>query len=138
MTALSADRETARKDAGLKSYPVAGSTTIYKGGMVCIDADGYAIPAADTAGLKFAGVAYEQADNASGSDGDEDVRVFDEGYFKLAASSIAQTQVGDEMYVVDDQTFDETTSNSVSCGKLVEYVSATEGWLDIGAGVRKL
>ena len=41
------------------------------------------------------------------------------------------TQINDDMYSVDDQTFDETTTNSIKVGKLAKYVSATEGWLDI-------
>jgi hypothetical protein len=39
------------------------------------------------------------------------------------------------MYVVDDQTFDDDSTNKVPAGILVEYVSATSGWIDVGPAV---
>jgi hypothetical protein len=136
--ALSADRNTTYRDGIELEFPVKAATKIYAGSMVCVGAaDGYAIPAADAAGNIFVGVAVEQADNSSGANAAINVRVRRKGVFDFAASSILQAHVGDVMYVVDDQTFDETTpGNSVVAGILVKYVSATRGWIDIEAGVR--
>jgi hypothetical protein len=39
--------------------------------------------------------------------------------------------VGSMMYVKDDQTFDNTSNNLVACGRLVKYLSATKGQIDI-------
>jgi len=130
--ALSADRRTEYKVGVEIAFPVAAATTIYGGAMVCVDANGYAVPAADTAGLKFVGVARENVDNSGGANGDKSVIVRRKGVFRFKATSITQAMVGDTMYAVDDETFDETVTNSVAVGKLVEYVSATDGWIDIG------
>ena len=130
MTVLSAGRQTARKETGLKSYKVAASATIYQGGGVCINTDGYAVPAADSAGFKSVGIAEEGVDNSSGGAGDLSVLV-QEGLFLLIATSITQAMVGEVMYWADDQTFDDASTNMVVAGILEEYVSATSGWVRI-------
>lgn len=128
------------------NIPVDGGSTIYAGSLVAINAAGFAIPATDTAGLKFAGVALMQADNANGSDGDLSIRVRTEGMFELVGSGLAQSQVGDPVYVVDDETvgpFAEV-SNYVPAGRLIKYISATRGivkisrdaFLDAGVCIR--
>ncbi len=131
MTALTATRNTRSQGVGLKHYPVAATTTIYKGGMVCIDADGYAVPAADTSGLSNCiGVAHEDVDNSGGVDGDLNVRVELGRVHLLVATSITQAMVGDNMYVVDDQTFDDVDpGNSIRAGILMQFVSTTSGWI---------
>ena len=56
--ALTADRETARKDGVLIAVPMhKDPQTIYKGSLVMLDANGIAISGADTTGCQFAGVA---------------------------------------------------------------------------------
>lgn len=130
MAAATKDRNTELKvDLGLKSYPVKASTKIYKGTLVAIDSAGYAIPAADAASNRVVGVADAQADNSSGANGDINLKVRT-GVAKFTASSITQAMVGQIMYVVDDQTFDEALgTNGVKAGRLLEFISATEGWL---------
>jgi len=133
MTALSVDRNTTYREGLDLEIPVYRAVKIFAGSMVCINSAGYAVPAANASGNKFAGVALHQADNSSGSDGDINIIVRTEGVFEFAASSIAQTMIMDDMYVVDDQTFDETNpGHSVKCGKLLKYISTTKGWLMIG------
>lgn len=150
MTALTAMRNTRSQGVGLKHYPVAATTNIYKGGMVCIDASGYAVPAANDAALSnVIGVAHEDVDNSGGSNGDLNVRVELGRVHLLVATSITQAMVGDNMYVVDDQTFDDVDpGNSIRAGILMQFVSTTSGWIliaqlydlgtigsgDIGAG----
>lgn len=133
MPAATADRKTPYREGVEIEYPVAASTKIYAGTMVCVNASGYAVPAANSANLKFVGVAMQQVDNSTGSNGDRVVRVRREGVFEFNASSIAQSMVGDDMYIVDDTTFDESNpGHGIKCGKLVKYVSSTKGWLQIG------
>lgn len=135
--ALSADRLTSYREGVELEYKVYQSVKIYAGSLVCVNSSGYAIPAADAAGNVLIGVALEQADNSSGSSGDINVRVRANGTFEFAATSISQAHVGDLMYVVDDQTIDETTpGNSVVAGILTKYVSTTKGWVKIDAGCR--
>lgn len=139
MTAVAADRITEKKVLGLKSYPVAATAKIFAGSMVAIDADGFAVPASDTAALRVVGVATHTIDNTAGADGALNVNVESPIIARYAATSITQAMVGQMMYVVDDQTFDDTLgTNGVKAGRLVEFISATEGWIEIrpaGVGV---
>lgn len=129
MTALAASRATEEWGAiTLRSYKQ-GTTAIYKGGMVMINAAGWAVPAADTAGAKgVVGIATKDSP-AAVTNGDKYVEVAT-GLFKLPATSITQAMLVDQMYVVDDQTFDDGTgTNSIKAGKLLHFESVTEGWL---------
>jgi len=114
-------------------FPVAAGAKIYAGSLVCANTSGYVTPAADTAGLKFLGVALEQVDNTAGANGAKSVRVRRTGVFEFAATSISQAMLGDPMYLVDDQTFDDAagTTNDIRAGVLMKYISATKGWIDI-------
>lgn len=135
MTALAADRNTQSKIGGIQVYPVDGGSVIYKGALVAVNASGYLIPAADAAGAKVVGVADEKVDNSAGSDGTLNCRVVSGRAFKFAASSITQAMLGEMMYVVDDQTFDDGIgTNAVKAGRLVQFVSTTEGWIHIPFG----
>ena len=135
--AATKDILTPRQEGILFSFPVYRSVKIYAGTMVCVAAaHGYAIPAADAAGNIFVGIAAEQANNSSGSDGDVSVKVWRRGIFELPATSITQAMVGDPMYVVDDQTFDETDpGNGVICGRLMRRISNTRGFLDVDVAI---
>ena len=130
MSALTRDRATPYREGIEIEYPVAANSKIYAGSLVCISDAGYAVPAADTSGYRFAGVALEQVDN---SDGGKHVRVRRAGVFEFDAVSISQDMVGAAMYAADDHTFDDAAgpTNDIKVGLLVKYVSATKGWIDI-------
>ena len=130
MSALTRDRATPYREGIEIEYPVAANTKIYAGSLVCVNAAGYAAPAADTSGYRFAGVALEQVDN---SDGGKHVRLRRAGVFEFDAVSISQDMVGAAMYAADDHTFDDAAgpTNDIKVGLLVKYVSATKGWIDI-------
>ena len=130
MSALTRDRATPYREGIEVEYLVAANTKIYAGSLVCVNAAGYAVPAADTSGYRFAGVALEQVDN---SDGGKNVRVRRAGVFEFDAVSISQGMVGVAMYAADDHTFDDAAgpTNDIKVGLLVKYVSATKGWIDI-------
>jgi hypothetical protein len=94
------------------------------------------VPAADATGYHVIGIAYAQAVCGTVA-GSVSVIVETGIYARLVASSITQAMVGTMMFVVDDQTVDEATGTyGVRVGKLVEYISATEGWVHVqdGAG----
>jgi predicted RecA/RadA family phage recombinase len=135
MAALTKDRATPYRDGIEIDFPVAANTKIYAGSLVCANTTGYAVPAADTAGLKFAGVALEQADNTGGANGAKTVRLRRSGVFEFDAASITQAMVGTAMYIVDDHTMDDATgpTNDIRIGILVKYVADTIGWVDITA-----
>lgn len=132
MSALAADADIDRKEGGLQSYGVAASSQIYKGALVVISSTGYLEPLTDAASKRFVGVAYE--DKLGTTDGVVKCRVYTQGVFLLTATSITQAMVGQMMYGTDDQTIDDTTGGTyyIAIGRLVEYVSATSGWVDIG------
>jgi hypothetical protein len=135
MAALTADRSTDSKIGDIAVYPVSATTQIYKGSLVMVDADGFLIPAADASGGRVVGVADENVDNNPGSDGDLNCRVVAGRKFRFAATAITQAMLNQVMYVVDDQTFDDSAgTNAIKAGRLVEFVSTTEGWIYIQKG----
>ncbi|MGQ9687283.1 MAG: hypothetical protein ACUVXF_00625 [Desulfobaccales bacterium] len=133
MAALTKDRATPYREGIEIEFPVAANTKIFSGSLVSANSNGYAVPAADTAGHKFLGVALEQADNSAGANGAKKVRVRRAGVFEFDALSITQAMVGAAMYVVDDHTVDDYSgpTNDIRVGILVKYVSDTKGWVDI-------
>ena len=140
MTALSADKKTEYTDGVIQSFPVDDADTIYAGAFVCVNADGYLVPGADTAGLIFQGVSTEYVDNSAGSDGDEDCEVRRRGLFKaLMGTAITQANVGDNVFLVDDQTVDLTahTTNDIFCGIIAGYIDTTHAWIDIEPAIRQ-
>lgn len=131
MTAAAIDRNTDRKDGGFKAYPVLAATKIFKGTLVVIDAAGFAKPAVNAANNKVVGVADAQADNSAGASAAINV-IVREGVYRFAATAITQAMVGKIMHVVDDQTFDDAIGTAgIKAGRLVEFVSVTEGWIHV-------
>lgn len=102
--ALSADRITKYRNPGrLVAFEVKASTTIYGGGLVCVDlSTGKAEPATSAAGKVFVGVA--KANAAAAASGTTYVDVWTEGEFLLAKTSAAVTDVGNVFAVSDDLT----------------------------------
>ena len=80
MAKLTDVRDTPEIANGAKviAVPVKGSTTIYQGALVALDADGYAIPGKKAENLTAVGRAEETVANA-GADGELVVRVDNEG-----------------------------------------------------------
>ncbi len=135
MATLSADRETARKEEDVKSFPVYIATAIYKGSLVMLNSSGYLVPGADTSGANFVGVAMEAVTAAEAvASGTKWCKVYRKGVFDFTAIGLSQALVGELMYLLYDNTFVVVgySTNDVVCGKLIEYVSSTRGWLDIG------
>ena len=132
MAALSAKRVTKSRGITRKTrYLMEASTTCYAGGMVCIKSTGVAIPAAAASGNKQV-VGVAAATVTSAASGSYYVECL-EGEFNFAADTLQQEDVGAIVYADDDQTIDETqASNAPVAGKLIEYVSASEGWVRIG------
>lgn len=137
MTALTEDRVTPRREGDIYTYPVKGATIIFGGSMVCLDANGLAVPASDTAALSnVVGIAQERVDNSAGADSAKTVDVL-EGTFQITSSSLTDADTGAAMYVTDDQTVTKTsTTNQVMAGVLVAKDGATKAWVDIGVHAR--
>lgn len=131
MAALTADSNRQARGIG-KVYrlPVKASTNIYKGAIVAIDAGGFAVAGADTAGLQVIGIAMEKVLN-TGADGAAFVHVDSDREFLFAASSITQAMLGDLMVIVDDNTVDDAAgaTNDIAVGRLTHFVTTTSGWV---------
>lgn len=117
MAALTADRNTPRRDSKQFSYPVAASTTIYAGSLVALDASGNAVPGTVSTTLVAAGRAEQTVDNSAGSAADLSVEVR-QGTFRWEnGESITKAHIGDPAYIIDDQTVgrtDDTSTRSVA------------------------
>jgi predicted RecA/RadA family phage recombinase len=126
MASATAAREAARKDGEIVNYLVEAGDVIYKGTLVILDGDGYLKDGADAASHTFAGVAVESASNSGGADGAKACRVWKSGVFRLAASSAAQSWVGQEVCIADNQTvaLAATTANDIKAGRVVEVLSS--------------
>lgn len=134
MTALAAGFAREYKDiqnAIFTEYPVEAGETIYQGGLVMLDTDGYVLAATATASQLIVGWADETVVN-SGADGAAKIRVRSGCTGKMAASSITIAMIGDLMECVDDNTVDDSGSNDVKAGVLVApYISTSQGWVFI-------
>jgi hypothetical protein len=135
MTALTADRDTPRRDGVQYSDPVAAATVIYAGSLVVLDASGDAVPASTATGLIVRGIAQEHVDNGAGAAGDLRVETR-RGVFRLANSAaadlITRAEIGDTAYIVDDQTVAKTDGTGTrSAAGVIRDVDAAGVWVQI-------
>ena len=121
MTALSNSYDARRKDGALVLYPLGAGVHVRKGGLLAVaSATGLVQPAADSAGLVFVGVAYEESDNTGGAAGTQSVRVLKTGIYTYAKAAAVQADTGKTAFVVDDGTVSTApTADSVPCGIVV-------------------
>lgn len=113
-----------RKDGELVLYPVAAGVKIPKGALVALSG-GYAVNASDTAGVQFAGGAYETADNTGGAAGAVSVRVLKRGDYLYGKAGAVQADVGRQALLVDNGTVaTAATTNNIAAGYVCELVSA--------------
>ena len=123
--ALTANRELDRYvDQELRALPVKGGTTIYRGALIGLSG-GHAreLNAADP----FAGVALEECDNASGSDGDRVVRVYTRGDFEHALLSYMHAEHGDLMNsIVESGDYNEEIEETFKSA--IEKFKTTQSW----------
>ena len=125
MTALSDTFEAKRQDGEIIDIKVLASETIYKGALVVDVGTGYASAGVYGSSYVFLGIAAEAADNSSGSDGDITVRVYKTGVFQIPKPTAVQTDLGQAMYIRDDNTVDTSVTNSVLAGYCVDIVDSS-------------
>ena len=131
---LAADKALQYTEGVEVPFPVINADIIYGGSNVCVNAAGYALPGADTAGLIYAGVALERVDNTAGNAGDKTINVRRRGLIKMTlATAITQANVGDNVFLVDDETVDLTANvtNKIFCGIIAVFIDTTHAWVDI-------
>ncbi len=137
---LAADKKLEYTEGVEVPFPVVNADIIYGGALVCVNAAGYALPGSDTADLIFAGVAVERVDNSSGDAGAKNVTLRRRGLFKMTfANSISQANVGDNVFLVDDQTVDlaANCTHDIFCGIIAAYIDSTHAWVDIEPAIKQ-
>lgn len=139
MAALTKERDTPEIAGGgrLLSLPVKGSTTIYQGALVVLDAGGYAICGKKAAGLTAVGRAEKTVVN-SGADGAMTVNVL-RGVFVYANSATAANKVAAKhllkpCYIEDDQTVTALATGASVAG-LVVRVDESGVAVELGSGL---
>jgi hypothetical protein len=137
---LAADKAIEYTEGVELALPVINADIIYGGGLTCVNAAGYALPGADTAGLIFMGVATARADNSSGALGAIKVPLRRRGLVKMTlATAITIANVGDNVFLVDDESVDLTAqvTNHIFCGIIAEYIDTTHAMVDIEPAIRQ-
>jgi len=140
MTALAEDKQIELQDGVEKDFLVAASEKLFAGALACVNADGYALEGSDTSGLIFQGIAMDQKDNSSGSDGDLDIVLRRRGLVKvIMGTAITIANIGDNVFLVDDQTVDlvANVTNNILCGIIAGYIDTTHAWIDIEPAIRQ-
>jgi hypothetical protein len=137
---LAADKAVEYTEGVELGLPVINADCIYGGSFVCVNAAGYALPGADTAGLIFMGVAMGRADNTSGALGAIEVNLRRRGLFKATlATAITIANEGDNVFLVDDESVDliGNVNNGIFCGIIAKYIDATHAYIDIEPAIRQ-
>jgi len=120
--ALTENREVEHfVDQEIRRYPVAAGAQVFKGGFVGLDTNGYARPL--NAGDQCVGLAYEQADNSNGIDGEKHVRVYTQGDFLLTLAGATRANIGQAVYASDDETLTFTATANSLVGVCVDVPS---------------
>lgn len=144
MAASTSDRNTDRRASRQPAYPVAAATKIYAGILCALNAAGYVVPAADTAGLRVIGVSQQQVDNTAGANGDLFVQLWrrDDEYNEFlfdndGTNPLTQADLFKQAYVKDDHTVCVVagSANKVKAGRFVGFgkngTDATKVWIEV-------
>ncbi|WP_319543163.1 hypothetical protein [uncultured Pseudodesulfovibrio sp.] len=128
-----ADRNTLKKDGKLIVVDVAANVVIEAGKMVAMNATGFAVPPADTAGLTVIGKADQRVDNTGGANGDKSVAVERKAAFLMknsTTSAVTAASIGKVVNVEDSETVATTTTNSIAAGKCLG-LEGSGVWIEI-------
>ena len=104
-----------------KSVPVAANTRIFVGATVSYDANGFCVPAADTATQAGKAIHYAiiGADNSAGANGDKEVMVMTRGTALVDKGAIVQGDLGKLAHAIADDTVALTSTNERPIGPIL-------------------
>lgn len=149
MTALAAARNTVQMAIGepiltVIDVPLKALTVVYQGGIVVLDTTGYGVAATAAVGLKACGVLTSERSAApsltgGAANGDVVARVA-QGVFRFAnGDTIAQVNVGDVCFLVDDQTVAKADgAGARSPAGIIMGVDSTGVYVAIGLELYKM
>jgi hypothetical protein len=135
MAALTADRFPFKSRSTWRSFvgDVKAATIIWLHALVAVDANGWIVPASDTAGLTVVGVAVESVDNSLGANGAKGVEILT-GVFKFnnAGGAIVQASKHKPCFVADDNsvTTAAVAANDIKAGT-VDAIDTDGVWVRV-------
>lgn len=106
----------------LSSIPIIADDIVFGGAMVGDNASGYGRPL--VAGDPFRGHSVEKVDNTGGSAGALNIELLAGKYrLQVTITSVAITDVDNEVYASDDATYTQTRGANTLVGKITRYVT---------------
>lgn len=139
MTALSANTSRAVREGQYARPGLQANARVYIGSLVEVDGDGHikaAVTASSGRGRIF-GVA-EEAATGSSTAGETKVRVRTRGTFHFAwGGTSGANDIGQQVYVVDDNTVKEAAGNGANTGESVGRIVDVDDdgvWVAIDGG----
>jgi hypothetical protein len=134
MTAATKDRDTQEVNGRARAYGMAASTLVYAGTIAVLNAAGYLTKGITATTLKCVGVFTEPYDNSAGANaailGEAKRGIFGPFANSSAGDLIANTDVGTDCYIVDDQTVAKTNGSSTrSVAGKVHMVDTAGVWV---------
>lgn len=133
MAAATADRNTPTRSGKDFVFPLNAAKKAYAGAIAVLNG-AYVEPGTTALNLRAAGIFQETVDNSAGAAGAVSVKVA-RGVYRLGNSSagdaITLADVGNDCYVVDDQTVAKTNGgNTRSVAGKVRDVDAVGVWVE--------
>jgi len=135
MAALTADRFPFKQRSTGRTFvgDVKAGVVIFLNALVAVDANGWTVPASDTAGLVVTGVALESVDNTLGANGARTVEIVT-GVFKFnnAGNAIVQASKHRPCMVADDNsvTTAAVAANDIKAGT-VDAIDSDGVWVRV-------
>lgn len=120
MAALSAERDTREQVGNVYGYPLAAGVKAWKGGIAVLDAAGDMKPGVTATGLVAVG-RFEDTHDVAGEN--VTAKGGDFWYANSAAvDEITAAEIGDDCYIVDDQTVAKTNGGNTRsvAGKIID------------------
>lgn len=136
MANQTADRVAPIIDGRGKTWadPVAATQTLYVGALAMLNTSGDLVRAAATATLIMRGVVTKQSlSAAAGTIVETAHNLLVRLKNSAAADEITRAEIGDNCYVVDDQTVAKTSDTNARpvAGKIVQLDASGEVWVEI-------
>jgi len=132
MAALSATRDTKKRQGGSVEIGVASGVTIWQGGMVAINASGDAVPAGSAA-AKGKAVGRAAQTVTGGATAGAVTVVADKGIFAYQSNSanpVTRASRGATAYALDDQTVSSLDTLATIAGTVFD-ADDTGVWIDM-------
>ncbi len=129
--ALTKKREIVTRELGGVSHPLAANAKIFEGGLVVLNAAGFALAGIEGEGLTSVGRANTSADNTGGPDGGTAVTAridYACRYDNDSVAPVTRTSIMSACYIKDDVTVSSDDTGRSAAGTVVD-VDADGVWI---------